>query len=366
MRIRALVTAAAVAGATALAAPVAQAAPSGITWNGAADRAVAASIDATQNNTRKNAAGPKITSNAHSADFPGIYFIWDSKQKDNGYLKVDATLFDAYESFTLTSKESNTYWDFVIALQPDQAKTGDGYYVFFIPKVYNNKNINMVFLSEWIEKSAKSPTVNLGFIGCYVHSGTVMTTSFYWQELNAGDKVDWDAVYAAYDTWVAQGGLAPNAKGWQTSGYASLYFDGDRPDVGHADFTPAQLEGYYLAYFISPGCPTIAQVSYDRYLAYVELWNDLYDGDGFYGQGFDGVKADGAQRAILFAGGILHYRALLAQYGLSSAEPYFHFDEGLKDTYDEWADVLEEGLRTVCGQLGIDLDAYVKNHPSNF
>jgi len=126
---------------------------SSIVWNGASDKEVAVNIDAVQNFTRKNASGAKITSNAHSADFPGIYFIWDSKQKDNGYLKVDAVVFDKYVGFTLTSKESNTYWDFNICIQPGQAKTGDNCYVFYIPKVYNNKNINMVFISMFVEKT---------------------------------------------------------------------------------------------------------------------------------------------------------------------------------------------------------------------
>ena len=122
-----------------------------IEWNGAPDRAVAVEIGFTESN-KANASGPKIPSNAHSADFPGIYFIWDSKQKDNGYLKVSAEVFEMYESFTLTSKESNKYFDFLIQLQNGQQKTADNCYVFFIPKVYNNKNINMVFVSEFVEK----------------------------------------------------------------------------------------------------------------------------------------------------------------------------------------------------------------------
>ena len=40
-----------------------------IVWNGANDREVAAVIKAVQNDTRKNASGPKITSNAHSGNF---------------------------------------------------------------------------------------------------------------------------------------------------------------------------------------------------------------------------------------------------------------------------------------------------------
>lgn len=134
-------------------------ADNGIVWNGEPDKAVAVNIQEVVS-PRTNASGIKIPSNAHSADFPGLYFIWSSKQKDNGYLKVAAWVFDKYESFVLTSKESNTYWDFLIAVQPDQQKTGDDCYVFFIPKVYNNKNINMVFLSEFTEKTEKEVDVN--------------------------------------------------------------------------------------------------------------------------------------------------------------------------------------------------------------
>jgi len=123
-----------------------------LVWNGDSDKAVAVSIGAVQNNGRQNASGPKITSNAHSDEFPGIYFIWDSKQKDSGYLKVSASVFEIYQSFTLTAKEANLYWDFVIGLKAGQQKTADNCYVFFIPKANNNSNINMVFLSEFVEK----------------------------------------------------------------------------------------------------------------------------------------------------------------------------------------------------------------------
>jgi len=125
---------------------------SSITWNSVPDKIVAVHVDAVQNYTRKNASGPKITSNSHSADFPGLYFIWDPKQKDNGYLKVDAEVFNKYESFTLTAKESNTYWDFKISPQNNQLPTTDGCYVFFIQKAYKNKNINMVFIGDYVEK----------------------------------------------------------------------------------------------------------------------------------------------------------------------------------------------------------------------
>jgi hypothetical protein len=66
-----------------------------------------------------------------------------------------------YRFFILTSKESNTYWDFAIIPQEGQEKTSDNCYVFFIPKVYNNKNINMVFLTELKDAPGQPPIVNI-------------------------------------------------------------------------------------------------------------------------------------------------------------------------------------------------------------
>ncbi len=115
------------------------------------DNNVAVTVVETESD-RTSATGPKITSNAHSNDFPGILFIWKTKHRGDGYLKVHPSVFDEYESFVLTSKEANTYWDFKIQLQEGQQKSTDGCYVFFIPKVYNNKKINMVFLGDYVEK----------------------------------------------------------------------------------------------------------------------------------------------------------------------------------------------------------------------
>ena len=119
-----------------------------IAWNGDADKEFALDVEGVVNSTRGNASGPKIASNSYSAEFPGIYFIWDAKQKDSGYLKVDAELFKYYEGFTLTAKVANTYWDFVIVPQIDQTKTADNCYVFYLPSIAGSKNINMVFVPE--------------------------------------------------------------------------------------------------------------------------------------------------------------------------------------------------------------------------
>jgi len=93
--------------------------------------------------------------------------------------------------------------------------------------------------------------VDLGFIGHYLFDGRVLTTSFYWQRLEEGDMIDWDAVDAAYADWYAKGGLkADRTDGWKSSGFAPLFFE-DYAPKGHGDFAYEQLEGYYRAYFVA-------------------------------------------------------------------------------------------------------------------
>lgn len=121
-----------------------------LVWNGDADKDVALKVEGVANKTRFNASGAKITSNAHSNDFPGIYFIFDSKQKDKGYLKVDAEVFKKFVSFTVTTKEGNAYTDYLVAPVFGQEKTGDDCYVFFLDNVSSAKKINMVFIDDAI------------------------------------------------------------------------------------------------------------------------------------------------------------------------------------------------------------------------
>jgi len=198
-------------------------------------------------------------------------------------------------------------------------------------------------LTEWCEEVVgiviEPIVVRLGFIGHYVHSGRVMTTSFYWQELNEGDLINWDAVEAAYAGWVAQGGLAPDtSNGWRSSGFAPIFFaTGDA--IGHGDFADEQLEGFYQSFFVTTGFVlpmTEEEVEYIRYRAYVQLWNDLY---------LD-PNISAANRAILHNnGGLAHYHALLAFYGATSLPPYYAFEDYRYQ--DNWADRLEVGLLQV-------------------
>ncbi|MCL2509677.1 MAG: hypothetical protein FWF07_01175 [Methanomassiliicoccaceae archaeon] len=94
--------------------------------------------------------------------------------------------------------------------------------------------------------------INVGFIAYYDHDGTVMSTSIGWQELRSGDNIDWAAASNVYDSYVAQGYLAPDGTVCQTSGYAPLTFAwGDQ--IGFSDFTIGQLEYAYNSFYIDPG-----------------------------------------------------------------------------------------------------------------
>lgn len=137
---------------------------------------------------RGNASGDKITSNAHSADWEGVYFYWDDKQKEDGVLLVCDWVFDLFADgythagsgiafakgdpgFVLTAKNSNNYWGYKIARSTGKVidTNDDGkIWAFAIPKQMqylntkngktetdNLKNINMVFIdgqykSAWV------------------------------------------------------------------------------------------------------------------------------------------------------------------------------------------------------------------------
>jgi hypothetical protein len=113
-------------------------------------------------NPRTDASGDKIPANAHSADYPGIYFYWNDKQKDNGVLLVADWVFDLFVDgeFILTAKNANNYWGYKIT--PNAGQLIEGVYAYGIAKqikyneIGNNgkvsaktddlKNINMVFI----------------------------------------------------------------------------------------------------------------------------------------------------------------------------------------------------------------------------
>jgi len=102
------------------------------------------------------------------------------------------------------------------------------------------------------EKDVTIPEVNIGLIGWYPHSGTVMQTSFHWINLKPGQCIDWEEVDAAFDAWMAKGGLKPARPTWVTSGFHSFAFN-EEDGLCFEDITLGQLEAYYRAYYIDPG-----------------------------------------------------------------------------------------------------------------
>jgi hypothetical protein len=365
----------------------------------ATDKGFAANIEAVQNNTRKNASGEKITSNAHSAKYPGIFFIWDSKQKDNGYLVVSKCVFDYYDSFVLTSKEANTYWDFPIKVQEDQEAI-NGAYIFFIPRAQNNKNINMVFVTEW--KNAPPPSGcpigekcdgcgecdcvceedgelcftyfehesggQYGYVGLsYTQLGNPLqllplagadytyeiVSRKPWPGLNNFEGVQLPVIGSMNPVFNTLGN--PNVTGQQKLRRAGQYIvEGTHKTTGELIvitiiISPSVqdqglLEG--LGVPATLGCADEwkdceATVEYLRYRAYVKLWNHLYtDKEGY-------VTTAAEKKTLHDDGGIAHYNALCAFYG-RDVEPYFAFDDYLNHE-DGWADALEVGLVKVYG-----------------
>ncbi|MCL1982405.1 MAG: hypothetical protein FWG53_04840, partial [Clostridiales bacterium] len=138
-----------------------EAAAKAFTQSASKDTAVPLTALIPVNSKKTDASGDKIPSNAHSGDYPGIYFYWNDKQKDDGILKVDPALFDLFKDgkFYITAKNSNAYWDYWISPDdPKAAVTSEGYLLYQIPRYFmysdkNNKitkdelkNINMIFI----------------------------------------------------------------------------------------------------------------------------------------------------------------------------------------------------------------------------
>jgi len=130
------------------------------------DKAIPATALAPVVSKKTDASGDKIPSNAHSGDYPGLYFYWNDKQTEDGFLKVDPAVFDLFKpdengkvGFFITAKNSNAYWDYwIYQNDPKAVLTSEGYYLYQIPryfmitdkanKVTNDelKNINMIFI----------------------------------------------------------------------------------------------------------------------------------------------------------------------------------------------------------------------------
>jgi len=76
------------------------------------------------------------------------------------------------------------------------------------------------------------------------------------------------------------------------------------------------------------------QIEYNRYRAYVHLWNDIYlavGSNSYWGQ------------ILSSEGGLDHYHALLGAYNAEYLPPYFAFAD-YNFGEDTWADALEVGL----------------------
>lgn len=332
-----------------------------------------------QNTTRKNASGAKITSNAHSKDYPGVYFIWDAKQKDSGYLKVDQKVFGVYDAFVLTTKESNTYWDFLIAIYEGQEAVAEGnnsYYTYFIPRAMNNKNINMVFIDTAAPKSEEVVTPIQFELEVY-HIVRATGEVRYFDGNNKNEYIlgqgeyfysaEVNGVVYVYDvngvelTWLNENnqeeftiftlfGAATRANlpagheflneiscidvTW--AGSLDVLVNDVNSLTTTATVIPLESGRYVLVFWYGEN-DTEEQIEYLRYRAYVQLWNDLYLSLG----------ANSDEGRILYReGGIEHYNALLVAYGATSLPPYFAFED-YNFGENTWADKLEVGLLQV-------------------
>ena len=157
---------------------------------------------------RGNASGDKITSNAHSADWDGLYFYWDDKQKDDGVLLVRDDVFDLFEGsyvhagsgiefvndpgFVLTAKNSNNYWGYKISRAEGKvidAVDGVKIWAFAIPKQFQYLNVKNNGKTETATESLKN--INMVFIdGKYKPGKFEIVKNWFNEDGNKLEAVD--------------------------------------------------------------------------------------------------------------------------------------------------------------------------------
>jgi hypothetical protein len=101
----------------------------------------------TENPDRANATCEKYPYGPFGPRITGLFFTPWGDQSPDAYLKVHPSMFDVYNYFILTTKNSDQYWDFKIMPAEGQALTRDGCYLFAISK--QEYTIDTVFVDEY-------------------------------------------------------------------------------------------------------------------------------------------------------------------------------------------------------------------------
>ena len=196
--------------------------------------------------------------------------------------------------------------------------------------------------------------------------GRVLSTTLDTQILLPGQCIDWSIMDADLTAWIEKGGLDQPHTGFVTSGSEPITV-GDHAKACYEDFGPGQYDFYTEFVYgvhevdLDPGfvLPEVL-VQFDRYLADVSLWNDLYAAFPYL------TTQEG--NWLHDEGGMAHYNALLAAFGADDLPPYWHFEWDGIDKYTMWAEALEVGLKHLLDnheELGIDLTAFQERFDAN-
>lgn len=257
-------------------------------------------------------------------------------------------------TITITDASGKTTKEFWINNNADgvySITTEEGDYTVYVA-TYGNVKIDSFYFVSFEQNATLAGEelegyVNLGFIGYYPYGDMILSTSFYWQKVEAGSHIIWEDVYAAYADWQARGGLGlPENLKWRTSGINPLYFDADAL-VSCEDFTLAQQENYYKSFYVDGGYaePTVTPAgeegtsfAYQRYTAYVYVWNLVYN---------DPTTSEATRQILRDNGGSTHYQALVAYYGydvVMGTKFEVVYEENMDDVFDYWSNLFQDGI----------------------
>ena len=192
---------------------------------------------------------------------------------------------------------------------------------------------------------------------------------------SADDFKVWDVIVPEGEVWECQ---ACGCAEWISFSNKSGVPDGKNIQLNH----PAKAEEEEPEDPWDPEDPDVQAII--RYYAICQIWNDLVWGFDGYGlgflPGFEGPYAPLTAEQIgdkdeydltygLFPVGVVHRTALMEYWNTDDKNvryvPFGNLKDGLFD-YREWADyILNEAvagvsLQGVCGELGIDVDEFIK------
>jgi hypothetical protein len=138
-----------------------------VTWNGV-DHTTAIDINAVISDRTNSSSAGAFKISSHSQALPnGMVFHWSMHKNHDahrGFLRVDANVFDRFESFMITTQQGNVYRDYVIVPSGEPV---NGAYLFKLDEVFKQTNptsVNNIWIGTFVEKEEENRLFTVTFV----------------------------------------------------------------------------------------------------------------------------------------------------------------------------------------------------------